>query len=396
MVSVRQAHFLDVAGIEVPDPHTVIFKLGRPNTAMLTLLASPWNCVYSAAKLKENPAFPAKNVLGTGPFKFVQHVAGSEWRGVRNDDYYQKGKPYLDGFTAYNMAGTAMVNALAGGQIQTEFRGLTKIELERVRAARGDAVKDFPVEPPTAILLDFNTTKPPFNDARVRRAMSLAIDRWTGAKFLENNLVFNNPGGLQRAGSPYARSQSELEQLPGFGRDVEANRAEARRLLAEAGVSNLKAVYTNRPQFASMGVYLIDQWKQIGVTVTQDLMENAAFFAAQRSGNFEMTIDSIVDYIDEPSLQFSAFVSYDRNSGNLSRSVDREVDKLYEQIARVPNGDERKALVRALEGRLLNEAYMVPLFWGRLFVVQAKEVEGYKVVPSHFIGQDLSDAWINK
>jgi peptide/nickel transport system substrate-binding protein len=109
-----------------------------------------------------------------------------------------------------------------------------------------------------------------------------------------------------------------------------------------------------------------------------------------------MTIDSIVDYIDEPSLQSSAFVSYDRNSGNLSRSVDREVDKLYEQIARVPNGDERKALVRALEARLLNEAYMVPLFWGRLFVVQAKEVEGYMVVPSHFIGQDLSDAWINK
>ena len=50
---------------------------------MLTNFASPWDCIYSAAKLKADPKFPEKNVLGTGPFKFVEHAAGSHWIGER-------------------------------------------------------------------------------------------------------------------------------------------------------------------------------------------------------------------------------------------------------------------------------------------------------------------------
>ncbi|HET7597515.1 MAG TPA: ABC transporter substrate-binding protein, partial [Burkholderiales bacterium] len=73
--SVRQASYADIASIETPDPLTVVFKLKKPNASMLANFASPWDCVYNAAKLKQDPRFPERNILGTGPFTFAGHVA---------------------------------------------------------------------------------------------------------------------------------------------------------------------------------------------------------------------------------------------------------------------------------------------------------------------------------
>ena len=65
---------------------------------MLANFASPWNCIYSAAKLAQDPQFPKTHMLGTGAFTFVEHVKGQYWRGKRFDRYFQPGKPYLDGY----------------------------------------------------------------------------------------------------------------------------------------------------------------------------------------------------------------------------------------------------------------------------------------------------------
>src|SRR5690348_7850781 len=89
VISARQALYRDITDIETPDPLTVVFKLSKPNAAMLVFLASPWNCLYSAAKLAEDPNFPRRNILGTGPFKFAGYVAGSEWKGERFDGYFR-------------------------------------------------------------------------------------------------------------------------------------------------------------------------------------------------------------------------------------------------------------------------------------------------------------------
>ena len=77
VVSIRQASYADIESIETPDDHTVIFKLSAPNAAMLSNFASPWDCIYSAEKLAEDPNFPRQNILGTGPFVFEEHAAGS-------------------------------------------------------------------------------------------------------------------------------------------------------------------------------------------------------------------------------------------------------------------------------------------------------------------------------
>ena len=100
VVSIRKAYYADLL-VEAPDPTTVVFKLKNPMAGVLEALASPFNCVYSAAKLKENPRYPETEIMGSGPFTFVAHVKGSSWEGKRFDGYFQKGLPYLDGYKIF-------------------------------------------------------------------------------------------------------------------------------------------------------------------------------------------------------------------------------------------------------------------------------------------------------
>src|SRR3954453_468294 len=71
VVSLRKSTMQDIASIDTPDATTIVFKLKTVNASMLDNLASPFNCVYSAAQLKEDPKFPEKNILGSGAFQFV-------------------------------------------------------------------------------------------------------------------------------------------------------------------------------------------------------------------------------------------------------------------------------------------------------------------------------------
>lgn len=394
VVSARQAIYRDIAAVETPDESTVVVRLAKPNASMLLALASPWNCVYSAAMLAKDPKYPEHNVMGTGPFRFVEHVAGSEWRGERFEGYFRKDLPYLDGFRAINVAPASLATLLAGGQVQIDFNGVTRVERDRIAAVRGDKTVFKEVESTNVLSIAINTTKPPFDDDRVRRALNLAIDRKAGHRVLENLNVFNGLGAFVRSGSEFGASPDVLKTYPGFGDDVAASRAEAKRLLQEAGVTNLNAVFLNRPSYSSMGVFLIDQWRQIGVTVTQELPENQRFFSLQRAGQFDLTITSAINFVDDPTLQLAHYQSYDRNPQNLSRAIDRTFDALYDRQSETLDPTIRLRLVRETERYLLDKVYGIPTFWARRHVPMAAEIRGYVAPPSFFVGQDLAEVWL--
>ena len=107
-----------------PGPGTVVFHLKYPQAGMLANLASPWNYLYKADILEQDPRWYEKNIMGTGPFRFVEYVPGSHWVGKRNEDYFVPSKPYLDGFRAIFIRDTsAQVAAVRGGRAAIEFRG---------------------------------------------------------------------------------------------------------------------------------------------------------------------------------------------------------------------------------------------------------------------------------
>jgi peptide/nickel transport system substrate-binding protein len=397
IVSVRKARFEDIDSIETPDPLTVVFRLKRPDATMLLTLASPWNCLYSAAKLAADPRFPERNILGSGPYRFVEHVRGSHWVGARFDDYHETGKPYLDGFRAQFMSGAAMVNALQGGQIMAEFRSVTPAERDRLKFALGDRI--VVVESSWLCKFDvyFNHRKAPWSDVRVRKALTLAIDRWRGTEALQRVAYIKEVGGPIRPGHPLAIPVAELEKLPGFGRDPVAAKDEARRLLREAGQEGLKFRLVTRDvpmPFQPMAIYLIDQWRQIGVTVENGPVNVAQQKAAYLAGNFDVGLDSNCYDVDEPDPQLLLYVSHDKSPVNFSLYEDRALDQLYERQKRATSEAEQLAAIRAFETRVLMNVMTAPVVWWQRIVAHSSALRGWRILPSHYLNQDLADVWL--
>ncbi len=397
VVSNRKDSLAKIGAIETPDPLTVVFKMKEIDASIVNgAFASPWNCIYSAARLKQDPNFPVKNVMGTGPFKFVEHVAGSHWVGERFADYFRKDRPYLDGFRAVTTSAVASQNALSGKQVLAEFRGFSPSERDRIV---GNLGKDANVqESPWLLHMDisFNPARKPFDDVRVRRALSLALDRWGGADALGKISVLRHVGGVMLPGGEWAASNVDLEKFPGFGRDMAANRAEARRLLKEAGAENLTLTLSNRniAPYPTIGVFIIDQWRQIGVKVEHSQLETAAWFNTMAQQSFDAIVDSYTDYSDDPTTSLVKFLSADRWTTASNKFDDKKLNELYLAQARTVDKTERKRYIREFEKITLEEAYTIPLFWWHRIVVINSRVKGWTMSPSHMIYQTLEDVWL--
>ena len=397
VTSSRQVDFGAIAAIDTPDPQTVVFRLQWPDAAMLANFASPWNCIYSAAKLAEDPQFPKTHILGTGPFVFIEHKKGETWTGRRWDKYFQPGKPYLDGYQADFMPGQAVIKALESGRIMAEFRGVTPSQRDQLAETAGDRITTSESPWLSNLLVVFNTNKRPFDDARVRRALSLAIDRWGAAERLQGSTFLKYVGGLMRPGANLAMSEAELTTLPGFARDIVSARAEAKRLLAEAGVENLSLTVLVRdipvPHYAGADL-LAESWNELGITVIQERRNIWDWQKVVDARQFDIALDFSGDFYDDPTFQLTKYVSRDLSPVNFAGSIDRFLDALYVGQAMTTDPRERAKMVRDFERHALQEAYTVPLLWWNRIVAHSSKLKGWNITPSHFIGQDLADVWI--
>jgi peptide/nickel transport system substrate-binding protein len=399
VISARKAQHQDIKSIETPDPHTVVFRMARVNMSMDLHFASPFNCVYSAKKLKENARYPETEVMGTGAFKFVEYVKGSHWRAVRSDQYFRQDRPYLDGFKIFFVRSNTVVNGLRGGQYDAEFRGRTPQERDQLVSVLKDQVSVQEGPWVTNILLTFNTEHKPLDDIRVRQALTLAIDRWGGSESLGKISLIKGVGGVFRPGAPWGLPPSELEKLPGFGRDIEKSRAEARRLLKEAGVTNLKLKFVNRTidqPFIPAGIYAVDQWRRIGVEAEHLPVETKLWYSAMEGGEFDVVVQNISDFTDDPTAQFNTLLSKHTSGIAYSRHGDTKLDEMFNRQSQIVDTGERMKFVNEMERYALTTAYNIPLLWYQRIVVNHKKVKGWYVTPSHFTGQNLVEVWLDE
>ena len=262
--------------------------------------------------------------MGSGPFKFKGYTRGSTFEGERNPDYFVKDRPYLDGYKFYISTETSVrAAAIRSGRAYIEFRDLPNSEVEAIRKQLGDKI----VVQSTPFVIQFgiaiNNTVKPFTDVRVRKALTLGIDRYTGGKVLYQLTGLRDVGAHTRPGTEWAIPPAELEKFPGFWRDADKSRAEARRLLAEAGYPNgFKVVLKNRNiklPYQDWAVYVIQEWRKIGIEAEHRPLETATWYADGRDqGNFELMVYPAGAFIDDPDQLLYQYTTGPRRTGAAS------------------------------------------------------------------------------
>jgi peptide/nickel transport system substrate-binding protein len=241
--------------------------------------------------------------------------------------------------------------------------------------------------------------KKPFDDKRVRRALTLALDRYEASQKLSKITIVRDVSGVQVPGTPYATPPAELEKLAGYSRDINAARAEAKRLLREAGVPDGFAfTFKNRGiphPYEPIGIWLVDQWRQIGLNVKMEMIEASAYHPMLKRGDFDVAMDFQCGFIVEPDLDLPRFISV--SDANYGKHKDKMIDQLYEKQARAADVEERKKHIRAFEKRLLDEEVHVlwTVQWHRIIPHNSK-VKGWTITPSHYLNNQLDTVWLSE
>ena len=401
VLSARVGNFLMVEKVEATDPSTVVFQLKFPTSTFLTSIASPFNWVYQKAILDRDPHWYEKNVMGTGPFKFAGYETGQSVKGERNPDYYDKALPYLDGFVAiYADKQATRVEAIRADRATIEFRGMPPASRDELMQALGDQIAVKESDWNCSNLITPNHARKPFDDVRVRRALTLAIDRWGGAPALSKIAIVSTVGALAYPGSPLAMSKAELEQVAGYWPDIEKSRAEARRLLQEAGAAGLSFELLNRnvdQPYKYVGTWLIDQWSKVGLKVTQKVVPTGPWFDNMRKGDFDVVVEAPGYGIVNPPLDVQKVLPSSVDAENYAHYEDPKAVELHEQMLHETDPAKQKAAMTRFEKYILDdEAHALAVLWWHRIVPYRSYLKGFKVGPTHFLNQDLARLWLDK
>jgi peptide/nickel transport system substrate-binding protein len=400
VVSPRKSQYEFIKSIEAPDPYTVVFHLHYPAASFLPGIAHPANFIYAKKYLDQDPNYYKQKAVGTGPFKLKEYVHGSSIELVRNPDYWKKGLPYLDGAKYFIIKDDgARAKSIRGDRTDVEFRGFSPTEVEALQGQMGEKVVVTHPGQPVHWGIVVNVDKKPFDDERIRKALSLALDRYDMAKTIGPLTGMDTVGGPQPPDALGALTGEELAALPGFSKDYEANLKEAKRLLAEAGYPNgFKTVLSNRAvklPYIDFAVYVISAWKKIGVEAEHKVEESATWSKSRLTRDFELLVDPFgFAAAGDPDEVMSKFIS--DSPENWGRYKDPVVDELFAKQKVERDEQKRAQLVKEMQKRIIDKTwYILGLWWTRIEVRSAR-IHNYEPQPSHWLNRRLEDVWLSQ
>jgi peptide/nickel transport system substrate-binding protein len=363
-INPRKDWYVNVQNIETPDPHTVVFHLKRSQPSLLMMLASGYSPIYAA----HVPAASYRTgCVGTGPFKLKEWRKGEFVEYVKNPDYFVKGRPYLDGMKYIIIAerGTRIA-ALQSGQVDVAFPGETsKTAAEQLKKA----VPQLVVTPYNQNVNDniiMNIKKPPFNNAKVRLAVSRAIDRRALVRAVHQGGAVV---GASMAPKPYGfwgLLEKDLNAVPGYGKPADEKQA-ARKLLAEAGITPqnpLKVEMATRAIaiYVDMASFVINELKQVGIEASLKQIETAQWHATATRGDYQIGANLTGVGPDDPDANY--YENYACGSPrNYSFYCDEQVMKMIDAQSQELDPKKRFTLVAALQKKLEEDAARPILAW---------------------------------
>ena len=398
VISPRKSQYEFIKSIEAPDSYTVVFRLHYPAASFLPGIAHPANFIYAKNISIRIQLLQTKRLWALAP-SLKEYVHGSSIELARNPITGSRGFPTWMGRSTSSLKMMARAKSIRGDRTDVEFRGFNPTEVEALQNQMGDKVVVTHPGQPVHWDICVNVDKKPFDDERVRKALSLALDRYDMAKTIGPLTGMDTVGGPQPPGSLGALTGEELAPLPGLGRDHEANLKEAKRLLAEAGYPNgFKTVLTNRAvklPYIDFAVYVISAWKKIGVEAEHKVEESATYSKSRLSRDFELLVNPFgFAAAADPDEVMSQFIS--DSPENWGRYKDPVVDELFHKQKVERDEQKRAQLVKDMQIRIIDKTWQIMGLWWTRIEVRSARLHNYEPQPSHWLNRRLEDVWLSE
>ena len=353
----RKIWYFNLNEVTVNGDHEATFNLKAPQPAFILLLASGYSPVYPChvpqQQMRTKP-------VGTGPFKFVEFKRGESIRLVKNPDYWKKDRPYLDAIDVKIIENrSTRILAFGAGEFDLTFpTDVTAPLLKDVKAQAPTAVCQFL---PTAVAINLivNQTKPPLDNASIRKAMELTLDRKEFNTILNEGTALIGAAMLPGPNGEWGMPKERLEQLTGYGPDIEKNRAEARKLMEAAGYGpskplSLKVSTRNIPVYRDPAVILIDQLKKIFIDAELDNVDTPQWFAKVARKDYAVGLNLTGTSVDDPDNNLVENYTC-KSERNYTEYCNPDVDKLIFQQSQEQDKTKRKELVWQIEKLLVDD-----------------------------------------
>ena len=341
--------FQEIEGMETPDTHTLRVHLKTPNALFPQNVAEPVAVIFPREVLEEDGDLK-KRLIGTGPYILKEHTRKVRIVLQRNPDYFDTGRPYVDEYVILSTPDSATRTA-AFRTGQSDFLPVqSPSEVEAVRKTNPAAVVQALNPPLSGFGVALAQDRPPFNDVRVRRAISMAIDR---QKQLDT--VFEGHG-IIGCGVPYIYYQDTKPTLKDLGPWWQYRPAEAKKLLAEAGHPNgfetTLFYYEYNPQMTSQ-IQLVQQdlKKNLNINVKISKLDYTGYYGRYVDGKWDGMAWGFQSGhavgLDERTYVYM----HSKSTKNFFRVNDPVIDELTVKLRQTPDRAEQRATARKIVDR---------------------------------------------
>jgi peptide/nickel transport system substrate-binding protein len=380
-----------IARVEAPDPHTVVIHGKGPSGLLLPLFANGWNVIIPKHIAEKDPVHALKTtVIGTGPFRLKEPPTSSLWKYERNREYFRQDLPFLDEIEIHLITDPqALVTALLGKRVfwSDSFphpnmdRDLSQSAAQQnphlVRSSNSMLVVEH---------LTLQTEKPPFDDVRVRQALSEALQR---EAFGELGTQSGAVGTGNYPVGPWGMPREMRGKLIGYGPDMAKRIAHAKELLAsyekEKGKidwKKLKVQCATNIKFSCENGQIMQQLlKKINVHVELDPMLLSQLRANEVSGNYLMSLLGAAMNFDDPIDTFSQLFVTNGGRWYQRRSLPA-LDALFEQQKFMVDPEARKKVIGDMDTLAMNDAAYLVLLWPEFYHVRWDFVKGWTHTPN--------------
>ena len=396
----RKIWYNNLKDVTVGSPTSVTFVLGRPQPAFLMLLASGYSPVYPC---HVSPKDMRTAPVGTGPFKFVSLKRNESITLAKNPDYFKKGLPYLDGIE-YKIvkSRSTRVLAFAAGEFDMTFVTDVTVPLMKDVAAKNSSAQCHLVATGVSTNLIVNSTTAPFDNPKVRTAMALTLDRQAYIDILSEG-KFNRGGAmLPPKEGRWGLPEEELAKLPGYGKDIEANRAKARKIMEELGYTKekplkLKVSTRNIAIYRNPAVILIDQLKAINIQAELEVIETSQWHAKVARKDYQVGLNLTGVGVDDPDVNL--FENYWCTSQrNYTKYCNEDLQKLMVKQSTIADYEERRKIVWEIDKKLQLDVARPLIFHRRGATCNQAHVKGF-VAPqnsSYNAWRQFEYIWLDK